>query len=170
MLIKLSNVLDVPLRERNLLLLAAGHAPLYRETPLDDPRMAQVRAALELILKQNEPRSALAFDRHWNIVMGSGGAIPASGAEAGQCRSARVPSVVVASRRSPSGVPERRARGVVAPHPFAELRRLEHRLELSLRKFTGLHRIPKPTCACIESRWQPPHASASSDRDGRAAP
>ena len=69
MLVKLSNVLDVPLRERNLLLLAAGHAPLYRETPLDDPRMAQVRTALELILTQNEPRSALAFDRHWNIVM-----------------------------------------------------------------------------------------------------
>src|SRR5215510_1960322 len=69
MLIKLSDVLDVPLRERNLLLLAAGHAPLYRETPLDDPRMAQVRSALELILKQNEPHSALAFDRHWNIVM-----------------------------------------------------------------------------------------------------
>ena len=69
MLLKLAGVLDVPLRERNLLLLAAGYAPLYRETPLDDPRMAQVRAALELILKQNEPRSALAFDRHWNIVM-----------------------------------------------------------------------------------------------------
>jgi hypothetical protein len=69
MLIKLSNVLDVPLRERNILLLAAGYAPLYRETPFDDPRMTQVRAALELILKQNEPRSALAFDRYWNIVM-----------------------------------------------------------------------------------------------------
>jgi transcriptional regulator with XRE-family HTH domain len=69
MLLKLAGVLDVPLRERNLLLLAAGYAPLYRETSLDDPRMAQVRAALELILKQNEPRSALAFDRHWNIVM-----------------------------------------------------------------------------------------------------
>ncbi len=43
MVIKLSNVLDVPLRERNLLPLAAGHAPHYRETPLDDPRMAQPR-------------------------------------------------------------------------------------------------------------------------------
>jgi transcriptional regulator with XRE-family HTH domain len=69
MLLKLAGVLDVPLRERNLLLLAAGYAPLYRETPLDDPRMAQVRSALELILRQNEPRSALAFDRHWNVVM-----------------------------------------------------------------------------------------------------
>ena len=69
MLLTLSNVLDVPLRERNFLLLAAGYAPVYGETSLDDPRMTQVRAAVEVILKSNEPRSALAHDRHWNIVM-----------------------------------------------------------------------------------------------------
>src|SRR5579863_7823519 len=69
MLLTLSNVLDVPLRERNFLLLAAGYAPVYGETSLDDPRMVQVRAAVEVILKSNEPRSALAHDRHWNIVM-----------------------------------------------------------------------------------------------------
>jgi len=69
MLLTLSNVLDVPLRERNLLLLAAGYAPLYGETSLDDPRMTQVRAAVEIILKSNEPRSAIAHDRHWNVVM-----------------------------------------------------------------------------------------------------
>src|SRR5580693_3656746 len=69
MLLMLANVLDIPLRERNLLLLAAGYAPMYGETSLDDPRMMQVRAAVEVILKSNEPRSALAHDRHWNIVM-----------------------------------------------------------------------------------------------------
>src|SRR5215472_18421697 len=69
MLLTLSNVLDVPLRDRNLMLLAAGYAPVYGETSLDDPRMTQVRAAVEIILKSNEPRSALAHDRHWNIVM-----------------------------------------------------------------------------------------------------
>jgi len=69
MLLTLSNVLDVPLRERNLLLLAAGYAPIYGETSLDDPRMTQVRTAVEVILKSNEPRSALAHDRHWNVVM-----------------------------------------------------------------------------------------------------
>src|SRR6267142_4759624 len=58
MLLTLSNVLDVPLRERNFLLLAAGYAPIYRETSLDDPRMTQVRSAMEIILKSNEPRSA----------------------------------------------------------------------------------------------------------------
>jgi transcriptional regulator with XRE-family HTH domain len=69
MLLTLSNVLDVPLRERNFLLLAAGYAPIYGETSLDDPRMNQVRAAVEIILRSNEPRSAIAHDRHWNVVM-----------------------------------------------------------------------------------------------------
>ncbi|HEY6418914.1 MAG TPA: helix-turn-helix transcriptional regulator [Candidatus Binataceae bacterium] len=69
MLLTLSDVLDMPLRERNFLLLAAGFAPVYRETSLDDPRMSQVRAALEVVLKQHEPRSAFVFDRHWNLVM-----------------------------------------------------------------------------------------------------
>ena len=69
MLLMLANVLDIPLRERNFLLLATGYAPVYGETSLDDPRMTQVRAAVEVILKSNEPRSAIAHDRHWNIVM-----------------------------------------------------------------------------------------------------
>jgi transcriptional regulator with XRE-family HTH domain len=69
MLLTLANVLDVPLRERNFLLLAAGFAPIYGETGLEDPRMAQVRAAVEIVLRNNEPRSAYAHDRHWNIVM-----------------------------------------------------------------------------------------------------
>jgi len=69
MLLTLANVLDVPLRERNFLLLAAGYAPIYGETSLDDPRMTQVRTAVQIILKSNEPRSAIAHDRHWNIVM-----------------------------------------------------------------------------------------------------
>ena len=64
MVIALSNVLDVPLRERNVLLQAAGFAPVYRETSLDAPQMAQVRQALELILKQQEPFGAIVFDRH----------------------------------------------------------------------------------------------------------
>src|ERR1700723_2350845 len=69
MLLTLANVLDVPLREQNFLLLAAGFAPIYGETALDDPRMANVRTAVEIILKNNEPRSAYAHDSHWNIVM-----------------------------------------------------------------------------------------------------
>jgi len=69
MLLTLANVLDVPLREQNYLLMAAGFAPIYGETGLDDPRMTRVRAAVEIILKNNEPRGAYAYDRHWNIMM-----------------------------------------------------------------------------------------------------
>ena len=69
MLLTLANVLDVPLRERNVLLLAAGYAPVYGETNLDNPRMAQVRTVVEIMLKSNEPRSALAHNRYWNVVM-----------------------------------------------------------------------------------------------------
>jgi transcriptional regulator with XRE-family HTH domain len=69
MLLTLANVLDIPLRERNFLLLAAGYAPVYGETSLDDPRMTQVRAVVEIILKSNEPRSAIAHDHMWNVVM-----------------------------------------------------------------------------------------------------
>jgi transcriptional regulator with XRE-family HTH domain len=69
MLLTLANVLDVPLRERNVLLLAAGYAPIYAETNLHDPRMSQVRAVIEIILNSNEPRGAIAHDRYWNVVM-----------------------------------------------------------------------------------------------------
>jgi transcriptional regulator with XRE-family HTH domain len=68
MLLSLSSVLDVPLRERNVLLQAAGFAAVYRETELGDPRMEQVHAALETILGQHR-NSAVAFDRYWNLVM-----------------------------------------------------------------------------------------------------
>jgi transcriptional regulator with XRE-family HTH domain len=69
MLLALAGVLDVPLRDRNALLTAAGFAPAYRETALTDPAMADIRQALELILRQHEPFGAIAMDGAWNIVM-----------------------------------------------------------------------------------------------------
>lgn len=68
MVLRLAERLDVPLRERNALLVAAGYAPMYRERPLDDPALAAARQAVELILKSHEPYPALAVDRHWNLV------------------------------------------------------------------------------------------------------
>jgi len=68
MVLRLSERLAVPLRERNLLLVAAGYAPMYRERPLDDPALAAARQAVELLLKSHEPYPALAVDRHWNLV------------------------------------------------------------------------------------------------------
>jgi transcriptional regulator with XRE-family HTH domain len=69
MVIRLAERLNVPLRDRNALLVAAGYAPMYRERPLDDPALAAARQAVELILKSHEPFPALAVDRHWNLLM-----------------------------------------------------------------------------------------------------
>lgn len=68
MLLHLAKHLDVPLRERNQLLLAAGYAPVYRETALDAPRMSAIRSAIGRLLTAHEPFPALAVDRHWNVV------------------------------------------------------------------------------------------------------
>jgi transcriptional regulator with XRE-family HTH domain len=68
MVLRLADRLDVPLRERNRLLTAAGFAPMYAERGLDDPALAAARAAVEQILKAHEPFPALAVDRHWNLV------------------------------------------------------------------------------------------------------
>jgi hypothetical protein len=58
----------VPLRERNVLLVAAGFAPAFPQRPLDDPALKPARAAIDLVLKAHEPNPALAVDRHWNLV------------------------------------------------------------------------------------------------------
>jgi transcriptional regulator with XRE-family HTH domain len=67
MVLRLADALDVPLRERNELLLAAGFAPMYRESQLDAPVLAAVRGALDAILRQQEPFPAVVMDRAWNI-------------------------------------------------------------------------------------------------------
>jgi transcriptional regulator with XRE-family HTH domain len=68
MLLHLAEQLEVPLRERNAMLLAAGFAPVYVERSLQDPSMAAAKLAIERVLKGHEPYPALAVDRHWNLV------------------------------------------------------------------------------------------------------
>src|SRR5499426_2917253 len=68
MVLRLSERLEVPLRERNVLLVAAGYAPVFPERPLDDPALRAQRQAVDLILKGHEPYPALAVDRHWTLV------------------------------------------------------------------------------------------------------
>ncbi len=76
MVIHLTECLDVPLRERNTLLLAAGYAPLYLARDLDDPSLTAARAAIDLLLKGHEPYPAIAIDRHWNM-LAANAAVPA---------------------------------------------------------------------------------------------
>ena len=68
MVLRLADELDVPLRERNAMLLAAGFAPVFLERGYDDPELAQARSAIETLLGAHEPFPALAVDRHWNLV------------------------------------------------------------------------------------------------------
>jgi transcriptional regulator with XRE-family HTH domain len=68
MVMQLSEQLDVPLRDRNALLLAAGYAPAYGQRDLDAAEMAPVRAAIDRVLRGHEPYPALVVDRHWGMV------------------------------------------------------------------------------------------------------
>lgn len=68
MILRLSEELEVPLRDRNRLLLAGGFAPAYRERPLDSPQLAAVHTAVRAVLAGHEPYPALLVDRHWNLL------------------------------------------------------------------------------------------------------
>ena len=68
MILHLAEGLEVPLRERNDLLLAAGYAPVYSARPLGDAALSAARKAVDLVLTGHEPLPALAVDRHWNLI------------------------------------------------------------------------------------------------------
>ncbi len=76
LILKLGVVLDIPLRQRNIMLLSAGFAPAYQERKLSDPELASVRYALDFMLRQQAPFPALVVDRLWNLQMLNG---PATG-------------------------------------------------------------------------------------------
>src|SRR5215510_14801417 len=67
MLLHLSEQLGVPMRERNVLLVAAGYAPIFPERSLRDPALAAARTAIDLVLDRQKPYPAFALDRHWCI-------------------------------------------------------------------------------------------------------
>lgn len=80
MVLRLAESLDLPLRERNDLLLAAGYAPVYPETDLDSPEMSLVREAVRKVLAGHEPYPAVVVDRRWNLVdMNAGASLFTSG-------------------------------------------------------------------------------------------
>src|SRR6185369_7919901 len=66
---QLADALGMPLRERNALLMAAGYAPEYPETPLSTPELAQVRRAIDLIIEHQEPYPAFVLNRRWDVLL-----------------------------------------------------------------------------------------------------
>ena len=75
MVIRLATTLDVPLRQHNALLLAAGFAPVWQETDLGAPALAEMGEALDHMMAQQEPYAGVAVDRHWNLLRANGGAV-----------------------------------------------------------------------------------------------
>jgi transcriptional regulator with XRE-family HTH domain len=75
LVLHLARHLDVPLREQNDLLLAAGYAPAFSELDLDAPAMQPVMAALAILLEASEPNPTLVMDRHWNLVLANEAAL-----------------------------------------------------------------------------------------------
>src|SRR5690349_2028390 len=71
MVLHLAETLDVPLRERNQLLLAAGYAPVYSQHSLHEPELKPIKSALDQLLKAHEPFPAVVVDRQWNLVAGN---------------------------------------------------------------------------------------------------
>jgi transcriptional regulator with XRE-family HTH domain len=71
---QIANALDIPLRQHNALLVAAGFAPQWRETDLGAPELAAVNTALDYVLAQQEPYPAVVVDRHWNLLRANKGA------------------------------------------------------------------------------------------------
>ena len=72
---RLASTLDIPLRQHNALLLAAGFAPEWRQRDLAAPDMAQVTNALDYMLAQQEPYPAVVVDRHWNLLKSNAAAV-----------------------------------------------------------------------------------------------
>ena len=71
MVLRLAEHLEIPLRERNTILVAAGFAPVFPQRSLDDPALAAARRAVDVILAGHEPYPALVVDRGWNLVSAS---------------------------------------------------------------------------------------------------
>lgn len=103
MVLRLARALDVPLRERNQLLLAAGYAPLYRDAGLDSAQAAQVRAALGRMLAAHEPFPAVVMDRHWNVITANSAADAFFGWLLGE-REAQEPANVIRLMFDPGGL------------------------------------------------------------------
>jgi transcriptional regulator with XRE-family HTH domain len=69
MVLQLATVLEIPLRQQNLMLTAAGFAPIHTETDLSAPEMTSIRKALDFMLRQQEPYPAIVVDRYWNLLL-----------------------------------------------------------------------------------------------------
>jgi len=122
MLLKLAELLEVPLRERNALLISAGFAPMFAERKLDDPSLQAARDAMEMVLKGHEPYPAIAVDRHWTLLAANRAVAPMLTDIKAQLLAA--PMNVLRASLHPDGLAPRIVNlGQWRAHIFARLRR-----------------------------------------------
>ena len=122
LLLHLAEHLEVPLRERNALLVAAGFAAAYQSASIDDPSMQQVRAAIDLVIGNHEPFPAVVLDRHWNLVLANAGA--AAFLEGATAVLLRAPINVCRLTLHPEGLAKRLVNfGEVAAHLLGRVQR-----------------------------------------------
>ena len=114
MVLHLAEQLEVPLRDRNQLLLAAGYAPAYAQRELDAPELGPVRDAIEQVLRGHEPYPALVVDRHWGLVSANRALAALLGGVA------RAPAR--AARQRPPPQPPSRGHGAAHPQPVGVAR------------------------------------------------
>jgi len=134
MVLMLARVLDVPLRDRNDLLTAAGYAAMYRATDLDAPDLEQARRAVDFMLRQQEPYPAIAVDRAWTILKANGGAArlveaftdPSAAAEWAATPCGDVPSARLSPAHRELGGDGGGADSVAAPRCAERSRRRRH--------------------------------------------
>jgi transcriptional regulator with XRE-family HTH domain len=146
MVLRLAERLEVPLREQNLLLVAAGYAPVFTERPLDDPALQPARKAVDLVLASHEPYPAVAVDRHWTLVAANRAVAPLlAGADAALLRP---PVNVLRLSLHPSGLASRIAN--LAEWRAHLLARLRRQVEISADSVLAalleeLRRYPAPS-------------------------
>jgi transcriptional regulator with XRE-family HTH domain len=154
MVLRLAETLDVPLRERNVLLLAAGYAPLYAERRLDAAQMEPVRGALDRFLRAHEPYPALVIDRHHNLLAAN----DALGALTAGCAPALLapPANAIRVALHPDGMAPRTVNlGEWSAHLLQRLRR-----EAAVTGDPALERLYDEVAAYPGVRTEPPGAGA----------
>jgi transcriptional regulator with XRE-family HTH domain len=127
MLLHLAEQLEIPLRERNMLLVAAGYAPVFPERSLDDPALRAARQAIDLVLAGHEPFPALAIDRHWTLVASNRAVAPLLGSVAADLL--QPPVNVLRLSLHPEGLAPRIAN--LAEWRAHLLARLRHQIDLT---------------------------------------
>lgn len=123
MVLQLAEHLELPLREQNALLVAAGFAPRFRERGLDDPELAAARAAVDMVLKGHEPNPALAIDRRWTLIAANDAAMKLMGAAVAPHLLAPPANVLRASLHPEGLAPRIVNLGEWRAHIFARLER-----------------------------------------------